>query len=194
MEVMTRKVEARSRLRRALRVSVVVLGVAACGPSLTTVHEGTIRFEHCYRLDLEPGEAKPQREGCWKLWLASYTYGQPRDRIDHARRRLRSLANGDKSRPVLRVAGEHRPEERQFYLVMPGPTSLHHPPPPIATVQQPAPNAKPAPRGDGAVRPPSDGCAESCRKDWEACCEVDAGAACDPCQRKYTSCMRACFQ
>jgi len=170
-------------------IALVVLGAVACGPSLTTVHEGTIRFEHCYRLDLEPNETKPERLGCWQLWMGSYTYGQPRDRIDHARRRLRALANGDATRPELRIAGERQPEERQFYLVVPGPTSVHAPPPPIATVQQAA---------EGAKAPPSDklpaaGCAGSCRDAWSACCTPDAGAACEGCRKDYTACMRGCF-
>jgi hypothetical protein len=172
-----------------VRVALVLVA-SACGPSLTTVHEGTVRFEHCNRLDLEPGETKPQRQGCWQLWLSSYTYGQPRDRIDHARRRLRSLANGDATRPTLQVAGEPKPEERQFYLVVPGPTNLHAPPPPIATVEQPAQGAKSAPSNN----PPAAGCADACKERWELCCSPDAGAGCDVCRKDYTACMRGCFQ
>jgi hypothetical protein len=171
-------------------MALAVVFAAACGPSLTTVHEGTVRFEHCYRLDLEPNGTKPERQGCWKLWLASYTYGQPRDRIDHARRRIISLANGDSTRPKLQVAGEHNPEERQFYLVVPGPTNVHAPPPPIATVEQPPEGAKSAP----VSKPPAAGCAEGCRETWAACCSPDAGAACDECKKDYTACMRGCFQ
>lgn len=169
--------------------ALVVLGAIACGPSLTTVHEGTIRFEHCYRLDLEPNETKPQRLGCWQLWLSKYTYGQPRDRIDHARKRLRSLSNGDTTRPQLNIAGERSPEERQFYLVVPSPTNLHAPPPPIATVEQPPPGATPPASGS----PPAAGCAEDCQKAWQACCTPDAGAGCDGCKKTYTACMRDCF-
>lgn len=172
--------------------ALLVFGGVACGPSLTTVHEGTVRFEHCYRLDLEPNEAKPERLGCWRLWLGSYTYGQPRDRIDHARRRLKSLANGDTTRPQLQIAGEHHPEERQFYLVVPGPTNIHAPPPPIATVEQPPEDAKPTPIPDKP--PPAAGCADGCRDDWEACCTPDAGAGCDGCKKTYTTCMRGCFK
>jgi hypothetical protein len=184
--------ERRPSTPRRLRGGAVlaVLGAAACGPSLTTVHEGTIRFEHCHRLDLEPNESKPQRHGCWKLWLGSYTYGQPRDRIDHARRRLRSLENGDTTRPRLNIAGERNPEERQFYLVVPGPTSGHAPPPPIATVEQLPEGAKTPP----SDKPPEAGCAEACHEAWAACCTPDAGAGCDSCKKAYTSCMRGCFQ
>jgi hypothetical protein len=171
-------------------VALAVLATAACGPSLTTVHEGTIRFEHCYRLDLEPNETKPQRHGCWQLWLSSHTYGQPRDRIDHARRRLRSLANGDTTRRQLRIAGERHPEERQFYLVVPNPTNVHAPPPPIATVERRSEIEEKPPTDT----PPASGCANRCRSAWEACCTPDAGAGCDGCKRDYTSCMRGCFQ
>lgn len=173
-------------------MALLVAGAVACGPSLTTVHEGTIRFEHCHRLDLEPNEAKPQRHGCWQLWLNSYTYGQPRDRIEHARRRLKSLSNGDTTRPELRIAGEHHPEERQFYLVVPGPTNMHAPPPPIATVEQPPQDAKPPPATDKP--PPAAGCADGCRQSWETCCTPDAGAGCDTCRKDYTACMRGCFE
>lgn len=115
----------------ALLVGCVAL---ACGPSLTAIHEGTVRFEHCYRVDLEPNAASAQRKACWQRWVSSYTVGQPRDRIEYAERRLNDLAGDDKKRPTLAVDGERRPEERQFYLVVPGPTSARHPPPPIATV------------------------------------------------------------
>jgi hypothetical protein len=171
-------------------MALVVVGAVACGPSLTTVHEGTIRFEHCYRLDLEPNETKPERRGCWQLWLGSYTYGQPRDRIEHARRRLRSLANGDSTRPQLQIAGEHNPEERQFYLVVPGPTNAHAPPPPIATVEKPPEGVTPKPTD----KPPAAGCADGCQSSWEACCTPDAGAGCEGCKKDYTACMRGCFK
>jgi hypothetical protein len=183
--------ECRPPKRRRLGdgMALVVVGAVACGPSLTTVHEGTIRFEHCYRLDLEPNETKPERLGCWRLWLGSYTYGQSRDRIDHARRRLKALGNGDTTRPQLQIAGERPPEERQFYLVVPSPTNLHSPPPPIATVEQSKRGTAPAP----SSKPPAAGCADGCRDAWEACCTPDGGAGCDDCKKQYTGCMRGCF-
>jgi len=61
----------------------------ACGPSVQSIHEGGVRFEHCYRLDLDEEVTPGHREACWKEWLASYTYGQSADRIDYARRRIR---------------------------------------------------------------------------------------------------------
>src|SRR5689334_22051067 len=110
---------------RVLRFGWATLAMAACGPSLTTVHEGTIRFEHCYRMDLEPRATAEQRRACWQLWVTSYTLGQPRDRTDYAARRLRSFDGESSDAPELALGAEPRPGQRQFYLVVPGPTSVH---------------------------------------------------------------------
>jgi hypothetical protein len=159
----------------------------ACGPSLTTVHEGTIRFEHCNRLDLDAAVGKNDCTQCWRTWLADYTYGQPRDRIDYARKRARQLSNGHDTRPVLNVDSEvEHPAQRQFYLVVPGPTSLRTPPPPIATVvQSGGPDggtlAKTAPE------PPAENCSEACRATWQKCSGKTCGA-------DYSTCMKHCFE
>ena len=84
-----------TRLPTSLLAWLTLGGAFACGPSLTSVHEGTVRFEHCNRLDLDESVAKQECKQCWSSWLGEYTYGQPRDRIDYARRRSRALANGD---------------------------------------------------------------------------------------------------
>jgi hypothetical protein len=191
------------------RLTLSLLGAGAawlsgCGPSLTTVHEGTVRFEHCYRLDLETSASTTQRTACWKSWLGSYTYGQSRDRIDYARRRLHAIASENATQPELRIAGEPSPEQRQFYLVVPAPTSVHATPPPVATVYQPndaavADAGEPAP--EHAKSPPAEDCATSCRSAWQSCdttCATDAGApkkgkAC-ACKDGYAKCMRGCFE
>jgi hypothetical protein len=170
------------------------------------VHEGSVRFEHCYRLDLESAASEQQRSACWSLWLDSYTYGQSRDRIEYARKRLASLADHDAERPELRVAGEQRPEQRQFYLVVPAPSSVHATPPPVATAYQPTPAAEAGDAGDkapeNAKSPPAESCATSCRSAWESCesaAGADAGApnpktSATPCTEKYGKCMRECFE
>lgn len=184
----------------------------ACGPSLTAVHEGSVRFEHCYRLDLDGEVVSSHRQACWKGWLTSFTYGQPRDRIDYARKRLSELQNGDPAPPSLRTGSEHRPEQRQFYLVVPAPTSVHAPPPPVATVWRDedagaTDNATDAGSAQ-TVAPPAQTCADACRSDWDACnaqCEGDAGAPdasapetgsaeCDACRKQYSACMKKCFK
>jgi hypothetical protein len=203
-----------SRKLRLTAPALVALSVpaafVACGPSVQSIHEGSVRFEHCYRLDLDLEIAPGHREACWKEWLSSYTYGQSADRIDYARRRVRAISSGDTSRPELDIAGERRPEERQFYLVVPGPTSMHAPPAPIATrvigldggVPPMSPTAAP-PASLEPVPPappaPEDDCAKACRTAHQSCsaaCGADAGsaAACKSCEPDYKSCMRRCFR
>jgi hypothetical protein len=139
----------------------------ACGPSLKTVHEGTVRFEHCNRLDLDERATKTECNQCWKTWLAEFTYGQPRDRIDYARRRAVALANGDEgARPVLKV-DEQSSEARQFYLVVPGPTSMRAPPPPVATVWKDGDAGALAKTSEEG--PPAESCADECRSTWQTC-------------------------
>lgn len=176
----------------------------ACGPSVQSIYEGNVRFEHCYRLDLEVDAAPTHREACWKEWLSMYTYGQPRDRIDYARRRARAFSSGDPNCPKLEIASSKQSESRQFYLVVPAPTSVHAPPPPIATrwygdagAPPPAPSAPSAP----AVAPaPKDDCGSACRSSYSECvrpCDPDAGKvdpACKSCDADYKACMKRCFQ
>jgi hypothetical protein len=159
-------------LQRPQRSSNRSFGLAiallfGCGPSLKNVHEGTVRFEHCNRLDLDQRVTKTECNACWKTWLAEYTYGQPRDRIDYARRRMVALANGDETaRPVLKV-DEQSSEARQFYLVVPGPTSVRAPPPPVATVWKDGDaGALAKTHEDG---PPAESCADACRSTWQTC-------------------------
>jgi hypothetical protein len=203
-------------VRLALLLTVALL--PACGPSLTTVHEGTIRFEHCYRLDLEAVANRDQQRACWSLWLDSYTYGQSRDRIEYARRRLTDIADQNGQHPELRLAGEQRTEQRQFYLVVPAPSSVHATPPPILAPYEPAPSADDSDAGTGAPQnakaPPAEGCAASCKSAWQSCetlCSADADAGAKPakpasgakpakpasscdCKESYGKCMRGCFK
>jgi len=184
-----------------------VVTAAACGPSVQSIYEGNIRFEHCYRLDLEVDTAPTHREACWKEWLNMYTYGQPRDRIDYARRRAHAFATGDTASPTLNIGDVRKPEARQFYLVVPAPTSGHAPPAPIATrwygdagappasananVNAPAPTPPPA---------PGDQCTAACRDALNTCespCVADAGHSdppCRACASDYKQCMKRCFQ
>lgn len=70
----------------------LAVGSAACGASIQAVYEGNVRFEHCMALDAQP-EVKPQiRRACWHEWIQFYTYGQTRDRVRHAQRRIRQLS------------------------------------------------------------------------------------------------------
>jgi hypothetical protein len=195
-------------------LGVLALGVAAsaCGPSVQSIYEGNVRFEHCYRLDLEVDAAPTHREACWKEWLGMYTYGQPRDRIEYARRRAQAFASGDVNRPTLDIGdadSAKKGEARQFYLVMPSPTSVHAPPPPIATrwyADAGVPPAATAPTTEQAEAP-GEQCAAGCRgkhTECEEACTSDAGppvpekdkkvTSCKPCDPEYKVCMKRCFQ
>jgi hypothetical protein len=174
--------------------------IVGCGPSVQSIYEGNVRFEHCYRLDLELDVASSHRQACWTNWLDRYTYGQTRDRLEYARRRVRA---GETARPALNIGRTAKEEEsRQFYLVVPGPTSVHAPPPPIATrvnittEAPPVNSATLAKSSDKAA--PGSACAEACQSAFSSCsqaCAADAkGAACQSCDPDYKKCMQRCFE
>ncbi len=199
----------RNRRARFAVVSALLLGPAislGCGPSVQSIYEGDVRFEHCYRLDLELDIATSHRQACWTNWLNRYTYGQTRDRLEYARRRVRSFASGDTARPALNIGTDDTQQEsRQFYLVVPAPTSVHASPPPIATrvnVTEPAPASSAAkstsatpsdspspsnsagPANSAAAAPstarklvPGEDCADACRSAFSSCNEACAGNA-----------------
>jgi len=177
-----------------------VLTSWACGPSVQSIYEGDVRFEHCYKLDLEVDTAPTHREACWKEWLSMYTYGQPRDRIEYARRRARSFASGDLDRPKLDIGDSKKAEARQFYLVVPAPTSVHAPPPPIATRWYGDAGAAPAAPTATLAAAPGDKCGNDCRETYETCarpCDPEAGKpdpGCKACDPDYKACMKRCFQ
>jgi hypothetical protein len=195
------------RFRWAI-ISLLAFSAAfACGPSVQSIYEGNVRFEHCYRLDLEVDTAPTHRQACWSEWLRMYTYGQPRDRIEYARRRLHSFANGDLARPTLAIGddeGDRAAESRQFYLVVPAPTSVHAPPPPIATRWYgdagTAPAAPTTEQVAAPARAPGDECSNACRdtrSNCERACAPNAGKAgpeCKNCDSDYKTCMKRCFQ
>jgi hypothetical protein len=186
-----------ARIEGALAVALAfVLGSLGCGPSVQSIYEGDVRFEHCYRLDLDLNIAATHRGACWKQWLTSYTYGQPRDRIEYARRRVHAFATGDVTRPSLATGAENRPQRREFYLVVPEPTSAHAPPPPMATPVYTDAGAPLPP----ATRAPGASCAADCTSAWHSCgaaCGSGGGAseaACKSCEPDYKRCMKRCFE
>jgi hypothetical protein len=200
------QIENRPAVRRVFFWGTALAGLAmalaafACGPSVQSIYEGDVRFEHCYKLDLEVDTAPTHREACWTEWLSMYTYGQSRDRIEYARRRARSFASGDLDRPKLDIGDSKKAETRQFYLVVPAPTSVHAPPPPIATRWYGDAGAAPAPSTVALATAPGDKCANDCRETYATCarpCEPDASRpdpGCKACDPDYKACMKRCFQ
>jgi hypothetical protein len=170
----------------------------ACGPSSQAIYEGNVRFEHCYRLDLDLNIVPTHREACWKQWLTTYTYGQPRDRIEYARRRLHAFSVGDVSRPVLDTKSQQS-ERREYYLVVPEPTSVRAPPPAIAEPVPSATTALAAPSGSAAAEAPGSACLTACQSAFRSCQSVcapgvPADAACKSCEPDYKHCAQRCFE
>jgi hypothetical protein len=173
-----------------------------CGPSAQAIYEGNVRFEHCYRLDLDKDIAPTHRVVCWREWVATYSYGQTSDRFVHARRRIQAIEAGETSPPELDLDGVSRAPAAPAEAPMP--TSLHAPPPATA----------PAPKGavDGGADAgasqaekalpslPREDCRERCVNVFRDCggnCERDAGtgtAGCAGCEKDYLGCVRRCFK
>jgi hypothetical protein len=150
-----------------------------CGPNVQMIYEGNVRFEHCYRLDLDSSIAPSHRRACWQDWLARHTYGQTGDRLAHARQRLTELNHGAQATlPILDDAGV---QQRQASAPVPMPTNIHSAPPPKAPEAQPVAVATTVSAAPSAL-PPDWGCLENCRKQWQTCaaplqCRDAAGAA-----------------
>lgn len=196
-------------MRRTVRFLLgggCVFGVLAsvapgCGPSVQSIYEGNVRFEHCNRLDLDQKIAMSHREACWREWLRLYTYGQVRDRIEYARMRLLSLEQGDPSKPTLQLDVARKPEERSWYLSSPVSTS----PTPAPSGSVAAPDAGVASTETKNQRPAErpaleQECGGRCRDAWSTCrarCDADAGRttkACALCEPDYKKCMKRCFE
>lgn len=190
-----------SPLVPAIFAGAVALG--GCGPSISAVYEGNIRFEHCYRLDMDPNITASHRQACWDEWMQRYTYGQTRDRLEYARRRVRSLRSGDRAHTPLELDADggltaSAPPEA------PIPTSVHKPPPP--TLRPPPAHELPAPTDAGApdatvtAAPPGSDCIEACRVPWRECrtpCDSDAGQKswqCRACDADYRRCVQRCLK
>ena len=182
-------------------MAVALAGVGACGPSMQSIYEGDVRFEHCYRLDLDRQIAPSHREACWREWFATYSYGQTRDKIEYARRRLRYLAAGETSPPGLDLSREEA-SAPPGGEARPAPLSVHAPPPTLAA---PAPSALPPTPVSAAsvgVRPrlPGEPCVDGCATSYATCTEPCRGAAaeapsrCVGCEGDYGRCVRRCFE
>lgn len=187
------------------RAPVLLLSLAACGPSVSAVYESNIRFEHCYRLDLDTKVAPGHRAACWKEWSQRYTYGQTRDRLEHARQRIAALDSGDASRPELRLSSA---DGGVGSIEAPAPTNLHAPPPPlVATASRGPLDAGVADaslgvdsRDAGPPDPPGSKCVAECRQSWRDCgrdCDPDAGkkrGSCKACDADYGRCVQRCYK
>ena len=164
--------------------------VYACGPSFEAIQEGDLRFAHCDRLDVDPGITASHRLHCWREWRRVYTYGQTRDRVEYAQRRIAEVVSGDTDPPFdlpggLHAVPRHRPT--------PAPSNGGGPAPidPI----QPAPGGVPEsdgtgsngtalPLGAAAAKQTAPAGEPECR----ARCEAESSGCLPGCETKPTGC------
>jgi hypothetical protein len=178
-------------------------GATACGPSFQAVYECDVGFEHCYALEEGTASTDAMKE-CWRGWLHSYTYGQPRDRVEYAATRLSELSLDPTlpsvDTPSLRARRPHT-------MAAPMPTSAFAPPPNVAEGRGDGDPAPPAsndvagampPRVVSAsvqvVQVPGEQCTSACTVRWNGCRKGCADGACEVCDRGYRSCVPGCFQ
>ena len=176
------------------------LAVAACGTSAQSIYEGNVRFEHCYRLDLDRSISPSHRETCWREWLSTYSYRQTDDRIEHAKARIRLLSTGETSPPGLDLDGGQAATAPNL---TPVPTSAHSPPPataaaPVPVDSGPVVTERPA-EGPPPVPYPRAECQRACAAKFQTCapgCEPEKQSkkACAACERDYLGCMRKCLR
>lgn len=164
-----------SRRLAPLLISIVSSGPAlGCGASFESLYESEVRFEHCYRLDLEEHAAPTHRLFCWQEWLETYSLDQSRDRIEYSRRRVHALSSGDVSRPTLQVGSGSGRSAAQGAL----PDNASVAPPSVVRADTPAP------------REPS--CADACLTAFSLCRQSCEGA-CDGCAADYQACSQRCL-
>ncbi len=189
-----------------------------CGPNVQLVYEGNVRFEHCYRLDLDPTIAPSHRKACWKDYLDRHTYAQSGDRLGYARQRLNELETDQKSMLTLEFDAGSVGAPRADTVPMP--SSIHAAPPPKAP-ELPAP--PPSQAAAKKSEPPIESeCSDACEGRWNSCsssCEtnknsgaglptvgrpptnVSAAAsqkpqkdACSDCAKAFKTCMQRCYR
>jgi hypothetical protein len=190
-------------LRLALVLAAfLVAGAAACGPSFQAVYECDVRFEHCYAMDENPVSRDAKRD-CWRTWLHTYTYGQPRDRVEYATTRVTQLSLDPSA--LAEAADDGGLSLTTAAAAAPVPTSAFAPPPNVESPDAGAP-ARVA-TADSGVRTPEADCSDACTRHWAACrddCQSGAAPAtraprgpkeltCSECDRAYKICVPACF-
>jgi hypothetical protein len=173
------------------------MAVHACGPSFEAIQEGDLRFAHCDRLDVDPNISASHRLHCWREWRRVYTYGQTRDRVEYAQRRIAEVVSGDTEPPFELPPGPYAdPRE-------PRPA----PGPPAASPIEPIESVPPRPessRASDATAPlgaasakAHDGeaeCRTRCETDRSGCmpgCETKP-TGCTPCEPSFEACLEIC--
>ena len=179
--------------RRLLAAVILGAGAISCGASIQAVYEGDVRFEHCMAVDAQPDVKPAIPSTCWEEWLKFYTFGQTRDRIEHARTRVKQLSAASDF-----TEAEWKAQKPNSGAV-PDPTSVTAPPPMLLTVDGgardggAAVDSGTADAAPAVVLPGAD-CAGDCQQGYAACrkeCKTDACQK--TCATKYKRCMKRCY-
>jgi len=172
---------------RPLLVAATLALALGCGPSFEAIQEGDLRFAHCDRLDLDPRIAPSHRLHCWREWQRVYTYGQTRDRVEYAQRRIAEVLSGDTDPPFVLPEGTRarRPGE-----LPPGPDPGTPPPAVIPLSAKVDPSA--SRDGDPVGLGPN--CLARCEAARTVCapgCESQP-KGCTDCETSFHACLSNC--
>ncbi|MEY4547700.1 MAG: hypothetical protein RL685_3895 [Pseudomonadota bacterium] len=175
----------RTRWRLSALASWVGAAVlSACGPSFEVLAEGDLRFAHCDRLDLDSKIAPSHRLHCWREWRRTYTYGQTRDRVEYAQRRIAEVVSGDTDSAFQLPAAEPAPTR-----VAPAPHGAREP----VGAGTPLLSAALAPTVP-LLPPEEQACRDRCQRAQVACspgCETRP-TGCEPCPQPLEACLKDC--
>lgn len=187
--IMLRLVSAPSGPARRLVSPLLVTGLVwlgGCGPSFEAIQEGDLRFAHCDRLDLDRHISASHRLHCWREWQRVYTYGQTRDRVEYAKRRIAEVSSGDPDPPFELPSGESRRPDAHA----PAPNPVHSPPPAVL----PATGSESV-LADGAAGANSGpACRSRCEANHTGCapgCETQP-TGCEDCKSALKRCLDNC--
>jgi hypothetical protein len=159
-------------------VASATLALLGCGPSLKTLVESDMRFEHCYRIDEDGRVPLDQKRACWSDWNARYSRGQDRSRVAYAKDRM-AVLNG--AAVIVTPATSA--------VACPTPSSPYSPPPQMVD-KDPEAAAESA-----KATPTTQACSDACTKAWKVCISpCGKGAECfSQCDASFKGCMKACF-
>lgn len=156
-------------------------GASACGASVSQKYESDVRFERCYALDWKKDVDPGIRSRCWEEWLTQFSNieGQPRDRIDYAKRQTSGvlLVSTDPSASAAAPA---------VAKPLPEPTNAFSPVPMMAT-----PTATASASAVAAAQRST--CATKCDRTLEGCLSGCGSAVCEKfCTQKHGKCETKC--
>jgi hypothetical protein len=163
------------------------LMVSCGGTTVSRMYESDVRFERCLALAWEAEARWPKRRRCWSEWLEHYSSGQPRDKVDHARKELAEES------PGLAPSAE-RPTSAD--APTPEPTSAFVPVPMMATSATVSPVAgAPASALPKPDKPPpaASPCERRCDQALAACLSGCKVPSCEQaCTQRHTRCVGRC--